>query len=427
MSKVISELAAKLNLAEGSVSEVYEAGRAAGRESILRGVKPNAGAIHEQLGLDMYRRAYEEGMSLSAWLEKEDPSAEYTDGMDAFQRQMAIADIRDTGDYYRGIPAHTMDRFWKATSTSSALLPEWLCRQWRMPRQKRFYLSTSPASDVLNPAYIQQGIRAKQLAPSILDDLIALRTGVDTDTYKAFYLTDSQDNRREKRVTEGGGFASAKLTGSDHTINLYKFGRELDISYEAMRRISIDRMAFHIGQISMQTENDKAQWALAVASDGDGNSNAATSTAVTGLTGGIVNTIKFKPWLDFWMLFESPYKPNVVVAQSAGILELFAMDAGTGNFLIYLANQGQHAAIGSITMPEGPVFGFNAYWRSYMETKKVVVLDNRYCLEMLYEVGADLVETDRLISHQFEKVVISEAMGFCKLDNNACRVLDWGS
>jgi len=426
-NKLIKDLAAKYSISQEAAEEIYQSGVAGGRETVIRSVKTNPGDLHAQLTSDLYRRAYDEGLNLTAWLEREDPSGEYNDGMDAFQRQMAIADIRDASDMYGGIRAHTVERFYKATATSAVLFPEWLRRQWVAPRQKRFYSTNANLSAVLTPSFLATEIRAKQLAPSILDDLIALRTGIDSDSYKAFYITDTTDLERVKRVSEGSAFASATLAGADHEIHLKKYGREINISYEAMRRMKLDVLAFHLGRLALQTEQDKAQSAIAVASDGDGNSNSATATSISGLTGGVANALDLQPWLDFWMLFTAPYQPNIVLGTSESILSLLTMDVGSANLMTYLSNETKTGAVGTASTPEGPVFNFRTYWRSYMESKKILVLDNRFALEMVNEVGADLVETDRIISHQFDKVVMSEVLGFCKLDNNATRVLNWGA
>lgn len=56
--------------------------------------KPRAGDLLGQMGLNVYRDAYKKGMSLSAFLEQEDPSTGYNDGLDAFGRLLQVADIR---------------------------------------------------------------------------------------------------------------------------------------------------------------------------------------------------------------------------------------------------------------------------------------------------------------------------------------------
>jgi hypothetical protein len=62
-------------------------------------------------------RSYDEakklGISLSAYLESQDPSSKYNDGTDAFQRQLALADIRVANDPVTGLRAHNLERFYE--------------------------------------------------------------------------------------------------------------------------------------------------------------------------------------------------------------------------------------------------------------------------------------------------------------------------
>ena len=92
--------------------------------------KPKANDLLAQMGLNVYRAAYEKGMSLSAFLGKEDPSGEYRDGTDAFQRLLIAADIRTDSLPAYGVQASEFGEF-NRTEQTRALIPEWLLRTWR--------------------------------------------------------------------------------------------------------------------------------------------------------------------------------------------------------------------------------------------------------------------------------------------------------
>ena len=92
--------------------------------------KPRANDLLAQMGLNVYRAAYERGMSLSAYLEQEDPSPEYRDGTDAFQRVLQAADIRIKSLPEYGVQASEFGEF-SRTEATRALIPEWLLRTWR--------------------------------------------------------------------------------------------------------------------------------------------------------------------------------------------------------------------------------------------------------------------------------------------------------
>ena len=92
--------------------------------------KTKANDMLGQMGLNVYRAAYEKGMSLSAFLEQEDPSPEYRDGTDAFQRVLQAADIRIKSLPEYGVQASEFGEF-NRTEQTRALIPEWLLRTWR--------------------------------------------------------------------------------------------------------------------------------------------------------------------------------------------------------------------------------------------------------------------------------------------------------
>ena len=110
--------------------------------------------------------------------------------------------------------------------------------------------------------------------------LIAARTPIDSNVYKASYL-DLNDAANKKatemrRVTEAADLPTAKLRLGDTAITLYKYGRAIQASYEALRRMSLDLFNIHIREIGAQAANNKVVEVLTVIKDGDGNSNAAT-------------------------------------------------------------------------------------------------------------------------------------------------------
>src|SRR5690606_18187285 len=114
--------------------------------------------------------------------------------------------------------------------------------------------------------------------------LIAVRTPVDADTYRSIYLDMSDVSTfRMKRTAEGAEIPGAKLLTQEHTIDLHKYGVRLEASYEVVRRMRIDMLQIHLGQIALRTALDKQAQALAVIVNGDGNNNAAPSVDSTTL------------------------------------------------------------------------------------------------------------------------------------------------
>jgi hypothetical protein len=132
-------------------------------------------------------------MSVSARLEQLDPSSQYRDGLDAFQRQLEVAGIGVMSDIDWGIASDTWDDFCKDANTR-ALAYEWAIRTakrvgGRNPNTRALYASTDqPIGGVVEPfvnaaqARVQQidadpGRRVPGLLPDLVDSAAAVQPG----------------------------------------------------------------------------------------------------------------------------------------------------------------------------------------------------------------------------------------------------------
>jgi len=393
------------------------------------------------LSPELYERAYSEGTSLSGYLEKLDPSREYKgtefDGTDAFERQMFWADIMPFSYPERGVWSDRVSKFYEQEG-AAVLFPEFIARVWRsvstvanktpgLDGLQRFYMSSSPVSDVLHPDYIQSVARQKQIAPAIpLSEIVAITTGIDSGVYRAFYLKDDEDERRMARVAEGTEVPTVELTGGDHTISVRKYGRRLLGSYETFRRMTIDRFALHLALLAVQAEVDKVKTAIDVIVNGDGNTTPAVTAAtnhnlLTLDTDAVAGAPTLKGYLAWMMQWGSPYACNVVLAKQTHALELLMCNAGTANVLF-----GQVVGmfgIGGVTPISGQLGPVRLGWDAQCPTETWVGIDNRFAIEMVTEIGASLTETDKIISRQFNEIVMTESIGFAVLDPNSSKTL----
>ena len=159
--------------------------------------KPRANDLLAQMGLNVYRAAYEKGMSLSAYLEQEDPSPEYRDGTDAFQRVLQAADIRIKSLPEYGVQASEFGEF-SRTEATRALIPEWLLRTWREVQTGRpfstraMYSTADGAAGSWERPYAEatSARTDQQVAPAIpLSELVAITTPINAAEYRAYYLS----------------------------------------------------------------------------------------------------------------------------------------------------------------------------------------------------------------------------------------------
>lgn len=409
----------------------------------------------------LYRKAAETGMNLSNFLADEDEKAQvqfggYRDGLDPFQRLIMLSGIRTRSVPGRGVWANEMGAFFEHEDARS-LIPEWIARQWRRvrdpfgklgvgsdigmgiagpygdvnrdpndPQQRAFYGSDMLGlGTVMRPYYDEAMARASQIAPAVpLSEVVAMTTPVDGDAYRAFYLTDVTAQERLVRVGQAAELPRARLTGGDHTIRLYKYGRAIEISYESLRRMPIDLVAFHIARIAVQSEVDKLATVMDVALNGDGNSNSATNFNLTTLdAAATAGTLTLKGWLAFKMKFLNPYQLTTALVQSAVALQLQLLNTGSANVpLVAIQQQSFFGGFRPINplLNEVVALGITAD----APTLKVLAMDARFAIQRLVENGSDIDEVERFVLRQTQALTMSEVEGYAVLDANASKTLD---
>lgn len=391
--------------------------------------------LFKRLGPDMFRTAYERGMSLSAFLETEDPSSNYPDSkLDAFQRLLQVSKIRTGSSAARGIYADRFDAFLQSPQ-HRALGLEWAMRTYRraasgsdVSTRSMHTLGDFVVGGVQRPYVDDMSLRPElQIAPAIpLSELVAREEGIQGRDYRAIYLTTdtaaARDELRLKRVAEGATIPTARLSESERTIRLKKFGRALEVTYELLRGMRLDKVAYHIALMAVQAEVDKVAAALDILINGDGNSNAATEYELAGAGGldpaATAGTLSLKGWLAFKMKFANPYVITHALMQDAVALQLQLLTVSNSN--VQLVN----GALGQITRINQFADGVRYGWMAEAPALKIVGYDRRMALESITEVGAQISEVDRFISNQTELLTFSEVQGFAILDKNATKVLD---
>jgi len=328
------------------------------------------------LAPEMYQQCRQRGFSFTDLLEEMDPSDPGAT-LDAFERQLAVAGIRIGGDH-----SDTIDRFF-ASSESAVLFPE----------------------------FVSRSVRAGMDEFRKLDQIVATRTRIDSDTYKTVYMDDSVLTAADKRlakVGEGAALPKIELKTAEHTLAIYKFGRYLEATYEAIRRRRAGVVALFLRAVGVQIQRDKFAAAVDVVVNGDGNANAAAvqQTAVSG-------TLAYADLVEFSLAFD-PYQLNVMVTNRATAKTLLTLE----EFKDPVAGFA-YQATGDMITP----FGARLVVDEAVGAGSIVGVDRRFAVEEVYETGV-LTESDRLIRQQIEGTAISEVSGFGKMINSATRVLD---
>lgn len=393
--------------------------------------RPNE--LLRQVGVDMYHTAYKRGMSLSAYLEMEDPSEGYKDGLDAFGRLLKAAKLRTKSYNDLGLPASTYEDF-NRTAQTRALIPEWVARLQRsvaygkVPSTRGIYTSSDGVVGSWERPYAEAAAARwdEQIAPAIpLSELIAITTPIDSDSYRAYYLQHDSTETSMTRVGEGAEVPRVKLVGGERTIDLYKFGRSLEATYEQLRRQRVDKIALHIQRLAVQAEVDKLTTVINVMVNGDGNaSTAATNHDLTTLdTDATVGTLTLKGWLAFKMKFANPYMVTAALAREGISLQMLLLNVGSAN--IPLVTIQSVSGFGAFTqINPGLSDGTRLGWTDAAPSLKILAFDKRFAIERVTEIGADITEIERFTTRQTQVLTMTEVEGYAVIDANATKTLD---
>jgi hypothetical protein len=394
---------------------------------------PRARELFLQMGTgSYYERARAAGMTLTAWLEAQDPSGPYKDGLDAFERQLRVANIRTQSDEHTYF-ADDMDAFSRDQNTKK-LFPEWARRQWNGARHKPqtrapAYSAADYAENTAIRPYVDDlMLRYTQLQPAVpLAELIATTTPIRGNAYRSTRLTDVTAQKRTVRIAEGAPISRVKLSTSENTIRFGKFGRAIETTYEEVRRLRIDVMALHIQLMSIQAEVDEVAAVIDTVVNGDGNSGtAATSYNLTTLDStAVAGTLSLRGWLAFKQKFPNPYALTTVLVQDAVEIQLRLLNVGSANIpLIAITSQ---AAFGGFTpindrLAEGVRVGVTAD----APALKIVGIDRRFAVERVTEIGSEIQEMDRFIENQTNLMTFSINEGFARwqVGSGTAAVLD---
>ncbi len=257
----------------------------------------------------------------------------------------------------------------------------------------------------------------QQIAPAIpLSEVVAMTTPISGQDYRSFYLTYDADQLRAFRVGESAEIPVATITGSEHTIRLHKYGRALQASYEELRRMRVDKLAYFIQLAAVQSEIDKVSAVINVLVNGDGNTGTTpTNYDLTALDAAAqAGTLTLKGYLAYKMKFAQPYVLTTMLVQEAVALQLALLNTGSAN--IPLAN----TSLANLGLGLTPINAFadtvRFGWTADAPALKILGFDRRFGVERVTEIGGQISETDRFINNQTQLLTLTEVEGYSILD-----------
>jgi len=352
-----------------------------------------------KLEVGMYDEARKKGLSLSEYIEWKamsdsrgeggqfdwfNPELKTSDGrrLDAFEQALMHFGIK-----VRGEQASTGDAFFYDPN-ARVLFPEFLVREFRFAEQEG----------------------ANELT---IDDIVASRVGITNGAYRAEYIDEGQ-SAELLEVAEGAELPTVVVKRHEQAISLYKYGAQLKMTYESLRRARLDHVATFVRKVALDTRRAKVRRAIDVLINGDGNSNPAPNANHT-------SPLTFDYLVDLVVDFTDGFEPSVLVADKSTVIrDILKLDVFTAKDSV--ATGANFRDSGNWPMPLGKKLRFVE--NTPVIAGKILGVDPRYAVEEVYEEGADnLVETERLITSQFNVIAFSEVVGYAKIFTGAARTI----
>jgi HK97 family phage major capsid protein len=307
-------------------------------------------------------------------LEEIDPSENYIgtplEGLDAYQRQLKRFGIKVSG-----INSDTVSKFFE-TSDSSALFPEYISRA------------------------VKQGLSDS----SLIDDIVACTTKIDSLDYRAIESVNTNDEVNDSGIVNEGTFIPETVIKTKDTLTtLHKRGKMLVASYEAIKSQKLDVFTVALKQIGEYIARCQMFDLISLLNDNETASIAPTASG----------TITYKDIVNLWCEM-SPYEMTTLVASPIAFSTLLNID----EFKDAVAGLNFHAT-GKMITPLGAQL---VKAPAIFDGNLLIGLDKRYAVEKV-QFGDIATDFDKLIDRQLERATVTSTVGFSKIFNDAiCKV-----
>lgn len=241
------------------------------------------------------------------------------------------------------------------------------------------------------------------------------------------------------RVAEGTKIPVRTLKATNQAVRFYKLGSGIEFTYEASRRISIDRFIPHVNRQKFERTQSEARYAVEVLLQGDGVHPAAPVVDISAFGGEATsvtnrqirnNAEAFLQWLVDAAKNNRPI--DTIVVNYDSLFDLGFM------YPVHkeLPNGGSVSATGvqniagttiglNVSLPSGISLNVKVVVSSQMPAKSILGYRKGETLERLEEIGSNIQEQESTIRTQTVLVVSTVNVGFAIAYGESRSVLSW--
>lgn len=296
---------------------------------------------------------------------------------------------------------------------------------------------TRPGTKILFKEVIDDIIQWKVRLDNIesASNLIANSRTIDADEMTIRVELDDGDseNRGTRYVPEGARIPVRSITSGESKVRIFKHGSAIRTTYEFGRNVRLDVLTPFLARIARELEISKAEQAVSVLVNGDGNNNAAPVVAqsqISGVVGAPANTAGQIQWHRFfrWLMDRAAagVPIDTVVMNYDAFFQWTMLFGGTEDAPISAAEQLGRAGI-SVNRSSAFDQAITPVLSSFAPAGKLVGFSRAETLEELTRANSNIEEEERNILNQTITMTKTENTGYRLVFSDTRSVYDFAN
>lgn len=266
--------------------------------------------------------------------------------------------------------------------------------------------SGADANEWLFPAWMETTLREAMYARSVLPYLVSNTIAIDGNLVRSPSLDLMSDKNKKAikraRIAEGADIPVGKITIGEKAITLWKRGRGIEMTYEALRRMRIDLFRIHMNAIVSDLAQQNVDAAADVLYNGDGNDNAATELGVTNDKDTITNDELVDFLVDYYYATNMSADTLVVSKDMYKVIGHMTFDP--------TLSMGASSRV-QFNMPQLDLTNVTVL-AADVPDHKILVANRANTLIRYEENGSNIQENQRFIRNQTELMTFTENSGY---------------
>ena len=296
---------------------------------------------------------------------------------------------------------------------------------------------TRPGTKILFKEVIDDIIRWKVRLDNIesADNLIASSRTIDADEMTISVELDDGDSeqRGTRYVPEGARIPVRSIKSGESKVKIFKHGSAIRTTYEFERNVRLDVLTPFLARIARELEISKAEQAVKVLVNGDGNNNAAPVVAqsqISGVAGAPSNTTGQIQWHRFfrWLMDRAAagLPIDTVVMNYDAYFQWTTLFSNTSDKTTSAAEQ---LATAGIQVNRNPIFDqpITPVLSAFAPAGKLVGFTRAETLEELTRANSNIEEEERNILNQTITMTKTENVGYRLVFSDTRSVYDYAN